>query len=240
MAFGLAPATADAGLTIDLRAVSLNGQPLPDGSTPESVFVNDGDQVGFEVVARVSGTNGLDDEGFTGIHGVFRSSTGGLLGDLSTSRVAPFTGSGSQDGSQIDIDSDGDFDIGDRVNGGQPNLYFVGRSNVTERGGVRVGTDAEEFVIGTGTWTSKAGSTGSETFLDFMKRRNPGNPGTNGTSYAQWFEDGSGTSSVRNGASPYTVDGLHIIEVPEPGSAALTTLAALGLLARRRGNRDGG
>jgi len=43
IAFGLAPATADAGLIMDLRAVSLNGQPLPDGSTPDTVFVNDGD-----------------------------------------------------------------------------------------------------------------------------------------------------------------------------------------------------
>ena len=199
--------------------------------------------MGFEIVARVSGTNGLDDEGFSGICGVFRSSTGGLLGDLTTQRAAPFTGLNSQNGSQVDIDNDGDFDIGYAPNSNATATnpaFFWGRSNVLETGGVRVGANTEEFVIGTGTWTSKGGSTGSETFLDFIRRRNPGNPGTNTSAYAGWQEDGSGTSSVRNGTSPYTVDGLHIIEVPEPGSAALTTLAALGLLARRRGNRDGG
>ena len=70
-------------------------------------------------------------------------------------------------------------------------------------------------------------------FIDFIRRRNPGNPGTNNAAYAAWLEDGTGPASVRNGESPYTIDSVAL--VPEPtGAAALTSLAAIGLLARRR------
>ena len=236
---GLAAERADAGLLIDLRAVTLNDQPLPAGSTAERVVVDGGDVVGINVIARVSGTNAVDDEGFQSMYGVFRSTTGGLLGDLSASTVAPFNGLGSQNGSRIDVDGDGDLDIGDIPNGGINTLtaYWVARSNIVQRDGTPVATDpaAEEFVIGTLTWTAtSAPAPGSETFVDFIRRRNPGNPGTNGSAYSRWDEDGSGTASVRNGADPYATDGLRIEAVPEPASTALATVAALGLLARRR------
>jgi hypothetical protein len=236
---GLVAGPVDAGLVIDLRAVTLNGQPLPAGSTAERVVVDAGDVVGINVFARVSGTNAIDDEGFQSMLGVFRSTTGGLLGHLSASTVAPFNGSGSQNGTPIDVDGDGDLDIGDIPNGGEQTAYWVARSNVTERGGTPVATDpaAEEFLIGTLTWTATgAVAPASETFLDFIRRRNPGNPGSNGSAYSFWLEDGSGTASVRNGQSPYVTDGLHIVAVPEPcgAAAALAGVAALRLLARRR------
>ena len=232
-----APAVADAGLVIDLRPVAINGVPIDvphNGDGPEYISppFTPGDVISFNLYARVRGTNGLDDEGFQSIHGVFRTPTGGLLADLASSVVAPFNGSGSQAGAQIDVDSDGDFDIGPIPNGGTPSsAYWLARSNSMERNGVRVDENAEEWLLGSLTWTLKDNSGGPDLFIDFIRRRNPGNPGTNNTAYSNWNEDGSGTASVRNGLSPYVYDGVAL---PEPGGAALTSLTAIGLLARRR------
>jgi hypothetical protein len=232
--------TADASLVIDIRATAVNSQPITvpgNGDAPETVVVGGaGDVVSFNIIARVTGTNDLDDEAFKTMNGVFRSSTGGLLGDLSTQFASPFNSTGAQNGSQIDIDSDGDFDIGAAPNGGQANMFFAaffgGTSAFQDGTVVQQSPSSEEFLIGTGTWTARNGE--GETFLDFIRRRNPGNPGGNNVIYANWNEDGtSGTASVRNGASPYSVDGLNIV-VPEPSGIALAGLASLGLLGRRR------
>jgi hypothetical protein len=236
--------TADASLVIDIRATAVNGQPVSlagNGDAPETLTIEGATNVvSFDIVARVTGTNDLDDEAFKIMNGVFRSN-GGLLGDLSTQVAAPFNSTpGAQNGSQIDIDSDGDFDIGSIPNGGQANMFFAaffGGTAAFQNGTVVPGSSpvSEEFVIGTGTWTAKGGS--GETFLDFIRRRNPGNPGSNNTVYANWNEDGSaGSSSVRNGTSPYSVDGLNIVSgvIPEPTGVALAGLASLGLLGRRR------
>ena len=125
-----------------------------------------------------------------------------MLGDLTMQRVPPFVGIASQNGSQIDIDGDGDLDIGDIPNGGQANMFFQGRSNIMETGGIRTfdGTDSEEFRIGTGTFTVTSNSFNRDTFIDFIRRRNPGNPGTNNTSYARaWRRRRSSPGSL---ASP--------------------------------------
>jgi hypothetical protein len=216
----------------------VNDEPVTvdrNGDAAETVIVPGavGTKVTYEIVARVSGTNGADDEAFQAIHGVFRTPTGGLLGDLGTpTLVTPFDGSGSATGSQFDADNDGDFDIGPAPNGGSGATFWNPRAPAMERNGVRVDANTEEYVLSTGTWTLKGGD-GAETFIDFIRRRNPGNPGTNNSAYSGWQEDGSGTSSVRNGLSPYSVDGLNIV-VPEPSGIALAGLAGIGLLGRRR------
>jgi hypothetical protein len=236
---GLATERADAGLMIDLRAMTVNGQPLPAGSAADRVEVAPGDVVGINIVAVVSGMNALNDEAGNDIHGVFRSTTGGLIGDLGNSAVvAPYNASGSQNGLTIDIDSDGDLDVGPIPNGGATGMYWVARSAESQFNGTPIpgaNPAAEEFLFGTMTFTAGASvTTGQETFLDFIRRRNPGNPGTNGSNFASWLEDGTGTASVRNGLSPYSVDGLAIVGVPEPSGVALAALTSLRLLARRR------
>ena len=229
---------ADAALVIDIRATHVNGAPVAvdrNGDAAETLVIPGAPDtaVTFEIVARVSGTDGLDNERFQAMHGVFRSSTGGLLGDFGqVAPLAPFNASGSQAGVGSDADADTDIDWGPIPNGGATGSYFVARSAEMNSDGTRVDADTEEWVIGTGTWTSK-GTGGSETFLDFIRRRNPGNPGTNGSNFSAWNEDGTGTASVRNGLSPYAVDGLSIV-VPEPSGIALAGLAGIGLLGRRR------
>jgi hypothetical protein len=84
--------------------------------------------VTLDLFAIVSGTNGVNDEGFQLAQGAIISS-GGLLGNLSGGPVSPFNSSGFQNGSQQDLDADGDLDIGVAPNGGTPTTgYFVARS----------------------------------------------------------------------------------------------------------------
>jgi hypothetical protein len=238
VAVGSAPADgADAGLVIDLRPVAINGNPIsvPDqGDAPEVINAQALDVVSVNIYARVTGTNTVNDEAFSGIQGVFRTPTGGMLIDLQSTVAAPFNTLGSQNGTPLDVDLDGDFDIGDRPNGGLASTYFIARATEPVTDGVVVGPGSEEFLIGTMTLTIKDASLG-DGFIDFIRRRNPGNPGSNNAAYAFWHEDGTGSESARTGLSPYSVDGII---VPEPAGVALTSLAAsLGLLARRRRTR---
>jgi hypothetical protein len=230
---------ANAGLTIDLRATTLNGQPLPAGSTENTVFVAAaGDQVGISIFAVISGTNALNDEGFMAAHGSFHSTTGGLLGDLTDSTiVAPFDATGTQSGSSIDFDSDGDLDLGGAVAAGQivSTFWIVRAGTGMQLNGVPLaGADpaAEEFLLGTVTFTALDAVAETETFINYVRRQNP--TGSNGLTHGIWQED---AELQHSGWSWYASDGVRIVGVPEPGgvaasAAALAGLASLRLLAR--------
>jgi len=128
IAFAATAAPADAGLMIDLRATAINGSPTPAGGMHD-IDVHPGDVVSVQIVAVVSGTNNVNDEAFQAIHGSIRSGNGGLLVDMSQSAVvAPFNGAGSQGGSAVDSDGDGDLDIGSPPNGGVASTYFIPRA----------------------------------------------------------------------------------------------------------------
>jgi len=227
VAFAGSTAPADAGLMIDLRPTSVNGAVLPRGT--HDVTVAPGDVVTVQVVAVVSGANNVNDEGFQSIHGAIRSSTGGLLLDMTGSFVtAPFNGNGAQNGSSVDSDADGDLDIGGPVIG-PGNTFFIPRANTVETNGTPIAganPAAEEFVLGGFTFTVTG--TSGELFITFIRRANPN--GSDNIAYSGWVEDGV----PHNGLSPYTV--RPIVVGPEPGSATLLAAAAsVGLLARRRG-----
>src|SRR6187431_1085467 len=107
----LAP-SAHAGLMMDLRAVAINGQPLPPGFDAKHVDVPaPGDTITLDLFAVVTGTNGINDERITSAHGSVRS-TGAVLGNFFGGTVAPFSDAGSQNGSVQDIDGDTDLDVG--------------------------------------------------------------------------------------------------------------------------------
>jgi hypothetical protein len=230
---GLAAPQADAGLLIDLRAMTVNGQPLPAGgsSTPKLVYVSPGDQVGINAYAVVSGSNALNDEGFQNIHGVFHSSSGGLLGNLIDSKViAPFNGPSSQNGSSVDFDNDGDLDIGGRNNVTtveEVPAIVVARATSMQDGIILAGAQpaAEELLLASMTFTALTGE--GQTLVNFLLRLNPN--GTPTVSYATWREDGIG----RGGVSPWDASGVVMFGVPEPSAIALVGVASFGLLARR-------
>src|SRR6185436_7324378 len=80
-------------------------------NSKEVTFTSGNGTVVIAAFARVSGTNGINDEQIQMAHGSL-SSVGALLGNLSGSVVAPFNGSLFQNGSVQDIDGDTDLDIG--------------------------------------------------------------------------------------------------------------------------------
>ena len=215
---------ADASLIIDLRATALNGQPLSAGNTPKDIQVGTGDTVTLALFGVVSGTNGVNDEGLTSVHGSIIS-MGSLRGNLAGGTVAPFSDSGSQNGSVQDLDGDGDLDIGVAPNGGTPTTgYFIARAAALQTNGTVVNANTEEFQIGQFTFTV-TGSSG-ELMINFVRRANAS--GGNITTAGVWAVDGFAKSPVLD-----TFVAGPPVGVPEPSSAAVAA-AALGLLPRRQ------
>ena len=155
-------------VTLDLR--------LPGGGKSATV-TGTGQQIGLEVWATVKGANSsASDDGFQTAHGSLLSTNvngGAANGTLSVTIAAPFNGTGSQGGTQKDLDGDGDLDVGSNDNT-TPTGFFVTRAD-----SMRYGTS---FKIGTAvfTVTSLKSTTGS-TNLVYRVRKAGLNP--------LWVED---------------------------------------------------
>jgi hypothetical protein len=236
---GLGESGARAGLMVDFRAVTLNGHTELVTDPKHVPRVATGDVVGIEIYARIQATNADNDESLQSFSGSIHSSNGELLGDLGDSAtVFPFTAAGSQNGSQQDIDSDGDLDIGAVPTGLRPqtnSLYFFPRAASAQDGsqGTVDGTPvpganpaAEEWLVGTVNFRVSQG--GALTWIDFVRRTFPN--GTNDPATSVWREDGV----LQTGTSPYSSNPLVIGSIPEAGGLALAGLASLGVLARRK------
>jgi hypothetical protein len=219
---------AHAGVIMDLRAVGLNGGPLPPSWGAKEIDPDAGDVVTLDLFAVVSGTNGLNDESFQSAHGAVISS-GSLLGNLAGGPLAPFNASGSQNGSVQDLDGDTDLDIGVAPNGGTPTTgYFVARSSIMEAT-TPVGPGTGEIRVARFTWTMTGNS--GDVFFNFVRRANAS--GGNIITAAVWSEDGGIPKNPT--LSPYgSGTPVHVI-IPEPASVATAAAAvsSLRLLARR-------
>ena len=149
--------------TVDLRLV---------GGGQDVIVASLGQTINFEVWVRVEGSDGLDNEGVGIISGAFLSTNlggGAALGDLVVTRDPDFTSSGSSDGTQNDIDSDGDLDIGTNVEV-EAEGFFAARAASPVTDGVRDGANAEEFRIATGSFTVTSLLEGVSTNLTFKPR----------------------------------------------------------------------
>lgn len=226
---GFGVSQANASLIVDVRATAVNGAPV---SNAKSIEVNAGDVVTVKMFGVVTGANDLNDESMQTVHGSFISG-GNLLGNLGNHVLnSTFAGSGSSPGSNIDLDLDGDLDIG-QPNGGVVDGFSIYRSSA-QVSGTPVTSGSEELELGTMQFTADASvAPGQSTILDFFRRRTA--TGGNAQAYATWVEDGtpySGTSGDKIGGSGLLIQSV----VPEPTGLALAGLAALGLLGRRRNN----
>jgi len=226
---GFAASQADASLIVDVRATGGTGGTGVSSGGKQVVFGAQGDTVVLTVFARITGTNGANDESLSSAHGSVATGPSipggsGLLGNLSGGRLSPFTGASSQQGSVQDIDADGDLDIGST--GSTVTGKFVARADAPVVLPA-ISAQAGEIAIGQFTFTYTGG--GTDTFANFITRKNQ--TGGNLFSAATWFEDGISSAPT---TSLYDVGTAVHLAVPEPTSAALMGLGALGLLARRK------
>src|SRR5687768_7013095 len=101
--------TVNAALTIELKVKGTGATSVSLDSSGPGSFVE------FDVFARVSSLDARPD-GIQIAEGGFRSTnvggTGSTRGSLSAAVLSPFTANGSSGGTQADLDSDGDLDIG--------------------------------------------------------------------------------------------------------------------------------
>jgi hypothetical protein len=147
-----------------------------------------GDVVALQLFALVQSTNTDHvDDGFVFGQGSFRSETGGLRGDIRgdsaiatpQNNVPPFALPGvAQSGFQVDIDNDGDYDVGSNLTSGvffEPFLWFSAVSELNGGAaavrGVGTGSGPTEFLIGKTMFTVKAPvAGGTQTTVNFVPR----------------------------------------------------------------------
>jgi len=252
---------ANAALTIDVRALSINGVNISGANTPKSITAaNVGDVVTFGVYADVTGTNPAKFQTLQSFSGSFLSSGGATRGNMVPApiRIAPFNASSSSVGLAQDLDGDGDLDIGSNNDSDAAN-FFADRAAVltgphsTDANGNTVFTTAgtaptsiangTEYRVGTLRLTLTAG--GTATSVNFRTR-------IAGTA-ATWSEDAdeisnvdpdSGITSISySGGTQGTVfaAGLPVLvsavgggTTPEPATLSLAGLAGLAMVRRRR------
>jgi len=248
---------ADAALTIDVRALQINGANISGQNTAKEIkVVNVGDVITFGVYADVTGSNPAKFQTLQSFSGSFLSSGGTTFGNMvpAASRTPPFNASSSSVGLAQDLDGDGDLDIGSNNDADAANFFADRAANLTgpsstDANGNSVFTQAgtqptpiaggTEYRVGTLRMTVTAlGLT--QTAVNFRPR-------VAGTA-ATWAEDADQISTVDpdTGATIITYSGgtqgtaflagtpVLVGGVPEPMSLSLVGLAGLAVVRRRR------
>jgi hypothetical protein len=245
LVFVAAPAV-QAGLTLDLRAAD-NGAVvlIPSAGAPARVTI----------YAIVQGFDGRDDETLRNFF--LRLSSGSSLAnpqmkvDLSPVQLSPgFVAIGSNPGKQVDVDRDGDLDVGPSGGTNLGSSEVFGRSHPIlspDPIGVRRGDDMEEFYVGYFNVTLKRSGQPTVISLDI--------PNMGIAPTALWKQDNTWWSGRQTaaGASPANrVAGVFGDKItvmmgtpsiksvtPEPSAFGAIALSSLALLSRRNGQRFG-
>ncbi|HEV8607253.1 MAG TPA: calcium-binding protein [Tepidisphaeraceae bacterium] len=129
-----------------------------------------GQVINLDVWAVVRGADDdATNDAFQSAHGSFLSSDvsgGTAAGTLSATVLSPFDATASQNGTQADLDGDGDLDVGSN-NDAQPTGYFIARA-----GGLQGGTNPApaQFRIGTVSFTVTSLKSGGTTEINYRRR----------------------------------------------------------------------
>jgi uncharacterized surface anchored protein len=118
--------------------------------------------------------------------GSLLSSNGGVgKGNLKITRAAPFNGLGSYDGDQVDLDGDGDKDVGTNNITAGVDFYSARSASMTTAG--TVSGNSKSFKLATATFTVTSLNSSGQTNITFRPRTATGTQdGTGGI----WEEDG--------------------------------------------------
>jgi len=240
---GFASTPADAALTIDMRIMG-----GADAKTMNNVKT--GDTITLSVVAQISGADATANEGIQSILGSFVStpSGGSGVGNFGTGQTgswapsATFNNGGSfQAGKLQDLNGLPGLDLGsiaassdaaatDYVQARSPSLTVAPNAGTA-------GAPAE-LTLGTVQFLVTGGQGGNISLNWFPLVSGGGLTVPAGGGYdanaAIWRQDGANvrpTTAVLSSGAPVV---LNMIPIPEPASAGLLGLGAMGLLIRRR------
>lgn len=234
---GLGASAANASLTLDVVATGTSnpaGFVIGGGGKAVSVTgtAANGDTVSFDVFANISNGNGnSSDDGLVNAFASFSSSINGAFrGDLLAARDSNFTASGSSAGKQVDLDGDGDLDVGNPVQTSATN-WFNARANTAP-----TPIFGNHIRIGTLTLTITQILSGS-TSVNVLLRNQPSS-----SAPYNWEEDGAfltaNTAATNfgqvNQGAPVVFDTAGGGVTPEPASVGILALGGLTALARRR------
>jgi MYXO-CTERM domain-containing protein len=249
---------ANAALTIDVRALQINGANIGGANTAKSITqFAVGDVITFGVFADVTGSNPAKFQTLQSFSGSFLSTGGTTLGNMvpAASRAVPFNASSSSVGLAQDLDNDGDLDIGSNNDADAAN-FFADRANVligphstNDQGGSPFGTTPPTSIPGgteyrAGTLRLTITAAGTPTLVNFRPR-------VAGTA-ATWSEDadenvffdpdlqtniitysGGTVGTIFLAGTPVAV-GVGGGTTPEPATLSLAGLAGLAMVRRRR------
>jgi protocatechuate 3,4-dioxygenase beta subunit len=209
-------------LTIALRVGGIDGA---SSATVTSV----GQVVRMEVVAIVTGNETGATDGFQELDGSFLSTetspTKSVTGNLSSSVLPDYTANGAQEGNQVDLNGDGNLDVGSN-NGGDAAGFFIARAGGIEQDGV-VSGNTQEFAVGLVSYTVTSLKSGAATDLNFRLR--DGIP--SGAFDAVWLQDNVGENdqlaSVSIGA-PVVITEAGVVAPTGSISGTVTSKSASG------------
>ena len=116
-----------------------------------------GQQIQLEVIVTVTGHDAdLNNDGLQTVHTSLLSTNivgGSVLGNLTSTVDADFAGQGSQNGTPVDLDADGDLDIGTNTTGTQTAGLLLARANAVVFSGAEINGTSKTWVVGTATFT---------------------------------------------------------------------------------------
>ena len=247
---GLKPDRAHSALTIDLRLADAAFTDPKQITAP----VAPGQRIPIEVWAVVMGSSADPDAyGFKRAEGSFVSSGTALVGDIVDAgdvegfgipafrrplvSLAPFNAEASQAGDRVDLDGDGDGDLG-APPGGADGDNSVGGFVVMRAGAMQfngsLGSQPApggglEFRIGRVEFVVSGFSADEQTAISFVPRQNL--DGSINVNAGSWFE----VDDAKDAADGVITAGAPIVFVPEPALVGAAALMGTLVLRRRRG-----